>query len=312
VCCVLFGCASLPRPDEMKAEIAMYQLPKFPDDGKAIVYVVRPSSFGAKEAGFNVFLDSKEPHSEMGSTMGRQYIHFPLAPGEHTIWSHAGNWAEIRVSAKPGDMVFIQQEPSMGLIDLNNELLRLPEYEGKYYVKTLTPGTLISRNQPTGPTGPIQASVEHAANPPKGGARSPSTVSEDGVRLPFTTVTVRPFTRADGVGVSQDFLTYFSGGLRDELVKAGVARQVVNEGGVGTGVDAGETIVLEGKIIGYTTAWYGIIVTSEINVYRRSDNALLKTMTPEAGAKASPFNTDKNVGENTGKKTAYEIKKAMN
>ncbi len=197
----------------------------------------------------------------------------------------------------------------MGLIDVNHELLTLPDYEGKYYVKTLTLGTIISRNQPTGP---IPARVEPASNPPRGGALSPSTVSGDGVRLPFNTVVVRQVTHADGLGISQDFLNYFSGGLRDELVKAGVARQVVNEGGARTGVDAGETVVLEGKVIGYKTTWYGIIVTSQINLYRRSDNALLKTIEPEVGAKASPFNTDKNVGENTGKRTAHEIKKAMN
>ena len=122
----------------------------------------------------------------------------------------------------------------------------------------------------------------------------------------------RQVTQADGLGISQDFLHYFSGGLRDELVKAGVARQVVHEGDALAGVNAGDTVLLEGKLIGYKNAWYGIIVKSEITLYRRSDNALLKTMTSEVGAKASPFNTDKNVGESTGKKTAYEIRKVIN
>ena len=43
----LFGCATLPHPDEMKTAIATYQLPKLPESGKAIVYVVRPASIGA-------------------------------------------------------------------------------------------------------------------------------------------------------------------------------------------------------------------------------------------------------------------------
>lgn len=118
--------------------------------------------------------------------------------------------------------------------------------------------------------------------------------------MPLNTAAVRQVTQADGLGISQDFLHYFSGGVRDELVKAGVARQVV---------DAGEAVVLEGKLIGYKNAWYGIIVKSEIALYRRSDNALLRTMTSEVGAKASPFTTNRNVGEYTGKKTAYEITK---
>jgi hypothetical protein len=307
---VLFGCTSLsstrlPSQDEMKAAAATYRLPSLPETGKAIVYVVRPS-IDCETFSFSVFTDNQQPESNVGYTKGRQYIYFGLTPGEHTILSRVdnwGTWAETKVSAKAGDVLFMQQEPDMGFITLSNKIVPLQEYEGKYHVKTLIPGTIASPNPPTGPTGPIQASVEPAATPPKGGVLSPAPVPGDGVRLPFTTVAVRPFTRADGVGISQDFLNYFSGGLRDELVKAGVARQVV---------DAGEAVVLEGKIIGYKTAWYGIIVTSEIKVYRRSDNALLKTLTPEVGAKASPFNTDKNVGENTGKRTAYEIKKAVN
>jgi len=288
----------------MKAVAAAYRLPRLPENGKAIVYVVRPS-IDCETFSFSVFMDDQQPESKMGSTKGRQYIYFDLTPGDHKLLSRVDNWdtwAEANVSAKAGDVLFVRQEPDMGFITLTNTIVPLQEHEGKYQVKTLIPGTMLSPNPPIGRTGPTQARVEPASTPPRDGARSPSTVPEDRVRLPLNTVAVRQVTQADGVGVSQDFLTYFSGGLRDELVKAGVARQVV---------DAGETVVLEGKLIGYNKAWYGIIVKAEIAVYRRSDNAVLHTLTAEVGAKASPFNTDKNVGENTGKKTAYEIKKAM-
>jgi|GEM_PF-4341455 len=40
------GCASLPSPDKMRSETAEFQLPKLPEAGKAIVYIVRPSSLG--------------------------------------------------------------------------------------------------------------------------------------------------------------------------------------------------------------------------------------------------------------------------
>lgn len=135
------GCATLPSPDAMKAETAGFQLPKLPEQGKAIVYVVRPSSIGGLIR-FNVFLNDQEEKSEMGFTRGGQYIHFNVPSGDHKIYSKAENWAETQVSVKPGEVVFIMQEPAMGIIMARNSLLKLEELPGKYYVKTLTPGTI--------------------------------------------------------------------------------------------------------------------------------------------------------------------------
>ena len=79
---LITGCASLPSPEVMKAETDTYQLPKLPEQGKAIVYVVRPSSVGGLIR-FNVFVDDQEASSEMGYTRGNQYrpplkIRFPV------------------------------------------------------------------------------------------------------------------------------------------------------------------------------------------------------------------------------------------
>lgn len=139
---ILTGCASLPSPEVMKAETATYQLPKLPDPGKAIVYVVRPSLFGGLVR-FNVFVGDQEASSEMGHTRSSQYIYFSLAPGEHKIYSKAENWAETLVSAKAGDIIFIQQEPSMGIIMARNNIFKLEDYQGKYHVKTLAVGTIL-------------------------------------------------------------------------------------------------------------------------------------------------------------------------
>lgn len=136
------GCANLPSPEVMKAETATYQLPKLPDPGKAIVYVVRPSALGGLIR-FNVFVNDQEADSEMGYTRSSQYIYFSLPPGEHKIYSKAENWAETLVSAKPGDIIFIQQEPSMGIVMARNNIFKLEDYQGKYHVKTLTIGTII-------------------------------------------------------------------------------------------------------------------------------------------------------------------------
>jgi len=138
----LTGCASLPSPEVMKAETDSFQLPKLPDSGKAMVYVVRPSGPGGLIR-FNVFVDDQEAASEMGYTRGSQYIYFHVAPGDHKIYSKAENWAEAQISAKAGEIVFIQQEPSMGIIMARNSITKIEELPGKYHVKKLEPGTII-------------------------------------------------------------------------------------------------------------------------------------------------------------------------
>lgn len=136
------GCATLPEPDVMKAETANFQLPKLPDQGKAIVYVVRPSGLGGLIR-FNVFLDDQQDASEMGYTRSSQYIYFHIPPGEHKIYSKAENWGEAVVSAKAGDTIYIKQDPEMGIIMARNSIQQIDELQGKYHVMKLNAGTII-------------------------------------------------------------------------------------------------------------------------------------------------------------------------
>ena len=138
---ILGGCVSIPSPEEMKADVANYTLPKLPQDGKAIVYVVRPSGLGGLIR-FNVFVDSKEPSAEMGYTRGVQYIYFNLRPGSHKILSKAENWAEADVDARAGDIIFIEQIPNMGFLMARNALKIIEPYKGKYHVKRIKLGTV--------------------------------------------------------------------------------------------------------------------------------------------------------------------------
>jgi hypothetical protein len=140
------GCASLPSPEVMKAETATFKLPKLPEPGKAICYVVRPSGVGGLIR-FNVFVDDQEDASEMGYTRSSQYIYFNLSPGDHKIYSKAENWAETQVSARAGDIIFIQQEPSMGILMARNNIFKLEDYQGKYHVKTLEVGTITKTDR---------------------------------------------------------------------------------------------------------------------------------------------------------------------
>jgi hypothetical protein len=144
VCLVVLvsACASLPSPEKMRAAVENYELPQLPQEGKAIVYVVRPSGLGGLIR-FNVFVDNQEAASEMGYTRSSQYIYFNLEPGDHQILSKAENWAETNINVAAGDIIFIQQEPTMGILMARNSLFKLQDYEGKYHVKTLEVGTII-------------------------------------------------------------------------------------------------------------------------------------------------------------------------
>jgi hypothetical protein len=136
------GCASLPKPEEMKKDIAGFELPQVPLDGKAMVYVVRPSSLGGLVR-FNVYLDDKEAESEMGYNRGSQYIYFSVEPGNHQILSIAENWSEVNISVKSGDVIFIQQDAQMGILMARNSIAKIEGYTGKYHVKHLDLGTVI-------------------------------------------------------------------------------------------------------------------------------------------------------------------------
>lgn len=139
---VFAGCATLPKPSEMQADVSGFTLPKLPEKGKAMVYVVRPSSIGFVVR-FNVFIDNKEASSEIGYTRGGQYIYFDLEPGNHHILSKAENWADLDVNVNEGEIVFLKQEPQVGIIMARNGLFKIEDYEGKYHLKRLKLGTII-------------------------------------------------------------------------------------------------------------------------------------------------------------------------
>ena len=143
VCTVFFyGCASLPSTEQMKAETAGFQLPRQPAPGKALVYVVRPSGLGGLVR-FNVFVDSQADEAEVGYTRASQYIYFGVDPGSRKISSKAENWAEWTIQAKAGEVIYLQQEVSVGIIMARNSIFPIEDTQGKYYVKTLSVGTLI-------------------------------------------------------------------------------------------------------------------------------------------------------------------------
>lgn len=198
----LSGCISAPPPsDEMMAGAASYRLPILPEEGKAIAYVIFAEPHLA-QIQFGVFLDGKGPESVVGYNRGGQYIYFSLPPGEHTVLSKAENWAEMKVSVKAGDVLFLRQEFKMGWTDAQNQLATLTDPEGKYYVKALTAGTIVSQSRPIdlgrlGTGAPKSATIAGqappVAAPPGLPGRTEQEVSADTL---VGTVTGGRFTRA--------------------------------------------------------------------------------------------------------------------
>lgn len=143
---LLYGCASSPSVEKMQAEVADYALPKAATTDKGLVYVVRPSNAGMAVR-FNVFLDDQEAESEMGYNRGNQYIYFYVTPGAHTISSKAENWAEMPVTVKAGEVVYLKQEVEIGIVMARNSLKQLSDLEGRYLVKDAGVGTIIKESK---------------------------------------------------------------------------------------------------------------------------------------------------------------------
>ncbi len=143
---VLYGCASAPSVERMQAEVAQYSLPKPAVADKGLVYVVRPSNVGMMVR-FNVFLDDKEADSEMGYNRGNQYIYFYVTPGQHVISSKAENWADMPVTIKAGEVVYLKQEVEVGVMMARNSLKVLSDVEGRYLVKDAGLGTIAKESK---------------------------------------------------------------------------------------------------------------------------------------------------------------------
>ncbi len=108
---------------------------------------------------------------------------------------------------------------------------------------------------------------------------------------PIDTIVVNRFTNANGMSQSQNFIQYFADDLSEELVKDKAALQVVDQGTSVPDTAAAHSVVIEGKFLSHEDA--GLIkpgkLVVEINIYRLSDHALVKTLTP---ATHFPFRGD--------------------
>jgi hypothetical protein len=97
----------------------------------------------------------------------------------------------------------------------------------------------------------------------------------------FNTVVVNHFTNANGMSQSQDFIHYFSDDLSEGLERNNVAAKVVDQGTPVSDAVAANSLVVEGRFLSHEDAALlkpGKLIV-EINIFRLSDHALVKTWT---------------------------------
>jgi len=108
---------------EQKDSIAKSLLPI---DGKAIVYLLRPSGFGTLVK-MNLECDSVH----IGSTKAFKYVYSILEPGTHTFLSKAENKKSLTITLESGKIYYIKQEVKMGVFFAETGLKLLDEGDGK-------------------------------------------------------------------------------------------------------------------------------------------------------------------------------------
>ena len=83
-----------------------------PPEGKALVYIIRPSNLG-KPFKFEVNCDGVY----IGGTAGMLYIYVIVDPGNHLFVGIAENTSELEISAEAGKIYYIRQRPMIGLFN---------------------------------------------------------------------------------------------------------------------------------------------------------------------------------------------------
>ncbi len=140
---------------------------------------------------------------------------------------------------------------------------------------------------------------------------------------------VKHFTIAEGVSFPawinpQNYLTLLPNEFRTQLAKRNIQVQVVTEGASAPGAGAiviNDSIVVE-TIVRDVSKGHGsmanpVVITIEINLYRRSDHTLIKTITSKVKAIGTahtrnlPLHDDQNLATWTASWVANDIKKAL-
>jgi hypothetical protein len=103
-----------------------------PPEGKALVYVVRPTVIGGVVK-FTTLCDDQV----MGTTTGNQFLYVVLEPGMHHFESLAENKAKLSLQVEEGRTYFIKQKVQMGIVMARTDLELMDESEGRKSLQSL-------------------------------------------------------------------------------------------------------------------------------------------------------------------------------
>ncbi len=100
-----------------------------PVQGKAIVYLLRPTDFGAI---VKMNIDCDDIH--IGSTTAERYVYTLVNPGTHVFVSKSENHSSLSITVEAGKIYYIKQQVKMGIFFAETKLKLLDDTEGKKYL----------------------------------------------------------------------------------------------------------------------------------------------------------------------------------
>jgi hypothetical protein len=101
-----------------------------PAEGKALIYILRPTGFGAL---IRMGVECDSVH--IGSTKAENYVYAMLDPGTHTLMSKAENHSSLEVTLEAGKIYYVKQQVKMGFAFAETGLKLVDEQEGQKYLK---------------------------------------------------------------------------------------------------------------------------------------------------------------------------------
>lgn len=103
-----------------------------PNPKKALIYIMRPASYGQLSRTW-AFVDDQF----IGLNKGKTYFYAYVSPGRHLFWSAAENINSGYLSVEAGKTYYFKQGISPGLMKASVELLMAGEAQGKEWLKKL-------------------------------------------------------------------------------------------------------------------------------------------------------------------------------
>lgn len=101
-----------------------------PADGKALVYILRPSGAAAL-----IRMGVRCDGVHIGSTKAGNYVYTMLDPGKHVLMSTSENHLKMEITVEPGKIYYVKQEVLMGFAIAETDLQLLDEKDGLKYLK---------------------------------------------------------------------------------------------------------------------------------------------------------------------------------